>query len=220
MGIVKPHCGISCQPTGLLPAGGLYTISSSDTTQRFQQRIIKNFTSICLKYRKVNRLFVCGDVCCSHTMLPRMDIDIVHIASSCSLMDRVITSSLSMWHSVNYTIHISRWLMFLSISPPRRSSRLKAVVNWCQSNPEYTLMESIYQPDNKNKTTTRVIQSSFNIHVIVLDIFCNFLFLILNLSLLIDRPILLFLLLSLGGQLIRERREGLSIIKLFPPFQL
>ena len=31
----------------------------------------------------------------------------------------------------------------------QRSSSLKAVVNWCQSNPEYTLMESIYQPGNK-----------------------------------------------------------------------
>ena len=30
------------------------------------------------------------------------------------------------------------------------SSSLKDVVNWCQSNPEYTLMENIYQPDNKN----------------------------------------------------------------------
>ena len=39
----------------------------------------------------------------------------------------------------------------------QRSSSLKAVVNWCQSNPEYAFMESIYQAGNKNQIPTGVI---------------------------------------------------------------
>ena len=46
----------------------------------------------------------------------------------------------------------------------QRSSSLKAVVNWCQSNPEYTLMESIYQPDNKNQIWTGVIWTKLHLN--------------------------------------------------------
>ena len=129
---VKPHCVQPCQPTGPGCQQGDYTISSSDTTQRFQKYIFEGFHKD-LHGEKKNAVLA---IIVKHMFLALFYFSKYYISWVTALPIDLRTTSQMVDVSLNFPSF-------------QRSSSLKAVVNWCQSNPEYTLMESIYQPDNK-----------------------------------------------------------------------
>ena len=122
---VKPHCAKPAKPVVSCQQGG-YTLFPLLTQQ-------KDFKSEKLTIiGRTFRVYFWQNFC---SILLIGDLQMVHA------FQNIVAWTKYSSHMVDVSLN---FLCF------QISSSLKDVVNWCQSNPEYTLMENIYQPDNKN----------------------------------------------------------------------